>query len=282
MPTVIHATHEALHKVGGIGAVLQGLLTSRRYNEAIERTILFGPMMSPADEDQLAKAGEVLYSSISGIDTKGLTPLFKEIEALFNVNLLYGTRRFADRATGVEAHPEILLVDAPYTNLRLIGNLKYNLYKTFSIASDRYESIGDYELYVQTAAPGYTAIHALLANTPGPHIIISHEYMGMPLALAANVSRDSAFRTIFYAHEVATVRPLVENSPGHDTMFYNVLDRAIGEGRYIEEVFGDQGGFYKHALVKNAIHCDNIFAGLSSVRGSGVTSGCLNISIPSS
>ena len=154
MPTVIHATHEALHKVGGIGAVLQGLLTSRRYNEAIERTILFGPMMSSSDEDQLAKAGEVLYSSMSGVDTRGLAPCFREVEELFNVNLLYGTRRFADRATGVEAHPEILLVDGSYVNPRITGNLKYGFYKAFGITSDRYESTGDYELYVQTAGPG--------------------------------------------------------------------------------------------------------------------------------
>ena len=31
MQTVVHVTHEAIQKIGGIGAVLQGLLTSKVY-----------------------------------------------------------------------------------------------------------------------------------------------------------------------------------------------------------------------------------------------------------
>jgi len=68
------------------------------------------------------------------------------------------------------------------------------------------------------------------------------------------------FRTIFYAHECATMRRIVEGHPGHDTMFYNVLRSAMAEGHFVEDVFGDQSGYYKHALVKAARYCDSVFA----------------------
>ena len=35
---------------------------------------------------------------------------------------------------------------------------------------------------------------------------------------------------------------------------------AIAAGHYVEDVFGDQTGFYKHPLVKASRHCDMIFA----------------------
>jgi len=85
--------------------------------------------------------------------------------------------------------------------------------------------------------------------------------MGMPTALAAVMEGDqSNFRTIFHAHECATMRRLVEGHPGHDTMFYNVMRTAIAEGHYVEDVFGDQSGFYKHALVKATRFLDSVFA----------------------
>src|SRR5271155_4158190 len=49
MQTVVHVTHEAIQKIGGIGAVLQGLLTSKVYLTQASRNILVGPFW-PADE----------------------------------------------------------------------------------------------------------------------------------------------------------------------------------------------------------------------------------------
>ena len=57
------------------------------------------------------------------------------------------------------------------------------------------------------------------------------------------------------------MRRIVEDHPGHDTMFYNVLEKAHGEGHLsVEDVFGSQRFFYKHPLVEAARFCDNIFA----------------------
>jgi len=82
----------------------------------------------------------------------------------------------------------------------------------------------------------------------------------MPTALAARSFHKGQFRSIFYAHEVATMRRLVEHNPGHDTMFYNVLEKAHQKGLNVEDVFGSQHDFYKHPLVEASRFCDNIFA----------------------
>jgi hypothetical protein len=82
----------------------------------------------------------------------------------------------------------------------------------------------------------------------------------MGLEWAASTG-PGGYRTVFYGHEVATVRPIIESHPGHDTMFYNVLARARGEGLYLADIFGDQSGFFKDALIRPAAtHCDNILA----------------------
>jgi hypothetical protein len=85
--------------------------------------------------------------------------------------------------------------------------------------------------------------------------------MGMPLCYSAMMHAPDRYRTVFYGHEVATVRPIVEQHPGHDTMFYNVLAQAHQASRYLESIFGDQSHFFKHALIRPAArHCHNIFA----------------------
>jgi hypothetical protein len=43
-------------------------------------------------------------------------------------------------------------------------------------------------------------------------------------------------------------------------MFYNVMRAAMAQGQYVEDVFGSQAGFYKHALVKATRFFDGVFA----------------------
>ena len=66
-----------------------------------------------------------------------------------------------------------------------LDEFKYFLGESFGLDSDRYEHVSDYEQYVRVAAPGFEAIRALVGKDQGPHHIISHEFMGMPLALKA-------------------------------------------------------------------------------------------------
>jgi len=90
--------------------------------------------------------------------------------------------------------------------------------------------------------------------------VISHEFMGMPTVLAAILEKHCDIKTVFHAHEAATMRRIVEEHPGHDTMFYNVMKQAHTDGVYVNEVFGDQNSYFKHGLVNASKHCDHIYA----------------------
>src|SRR6266404_74201 len=48
----------------------------------------------------------------------------------------------------------------------------------------------------------------------------------------------------------------MKEHPGHDTMFYNVLRKAAEQAVYIDEVFGDQFHYFRHALVVASRHLD--------------------------
>ena len=256
MSTLIHVTHEALQKVGGIGAVLQGFFTSTAYNASVGRSILIGPG-DAGTAGLLAKAGQVFYSSADGADTGGWADKFKPVQQQWGVGIVYGRRTFKDKTTGVESHPEVLLLDVGQADLGRLGECKQDLYERFGIRSDLYRT-WEYEQYVRLAGPGLAVMEAVGAAEKPPAVILAHEFMGMPLALAAIASGEGRYRTIFYAHEVATMRRIVEGHPGHDTMFYNVLDRAMAKGKFVEDVFGLQAPFFKHALVSASRFCDAI------------------------
>jgi hypothetical protein len=264
MQTVVHVTHEAIQKIGGIGAVLHGLLTSRVYLEKATRNILVGPFW-PSDErgeKRLGKDGEVLYSSLDHLYRSPLAARFREIEQAYDVGIVYGRRKYVDKETGVTSVPEVLLIDVSRYDKDKIAAFKYEMWKQFGIESAKYDHIWDYEQYMRLAQPAIAALHALGAtSTVEPCVILSHEYMGMPTVLAAVMEGDKGqFRSVFYAHECATMRRIVEGHPGHDTMFYNVMRAAITQGHYVEDTFGDQHDYYKHALIKATRFCDNIFA----------------------
>ena len=277
MSIVVHVTHEAIQKMGGIGAVLEGLLTTHSYNDAIERTFLVGPLFSGAD---LSELDPVLYYAAEGIvsDTLG-TPHAKalsDIEQTYQVELVYGERRFQDKNQKVTTLVDVILVNVSNSNEYLTGQFKWQLYEHFGIESNRYESEWEFEEYIRLAEPAYHALQVLLAeHTESPVFVISHEFMGMPLALKTQIERKhntsqyefasgtpgaANMRTIFYAHEVATIRPIVEGHPGHDVRFYNVLQQAKSQHQSIRDVFGDPFWYFKHALIDKAHLCDTIFA----------------------
>src|SRR4051812_21905585 len=82
MQTVVHVTHEAIQKIGGIGAVLQGLLTSQVYLAQAKRNILVGPFWPGEErgEQRLGPQGEVLYSSMDALYRSPMAERFREIE----------------------------------------------------------------------------------------------------------------------------------------------------------------------------------------------------------
>ena len=267
---VIHSTHEAEFKMGGIGAVLDGLLSAPSYLAQVERSLAVGPMNThdKIEMERLFSARnklKVRYFSVGEVIDcpPALAEKFKAIEANWNVHLLYGTRSF-----GGAAH-EIILVDPGDINNNRFNEFKYFVWERFKLDCARYEHEYEFNLYMAIAQPGYEALDAVLEtqdeSEPArvslqPPVIICHEFMGLPLWYAADIARHGAYKSAYVAHEVATVRALVENNPGHDTRFYNVMRNALKNALSIDDVFGDQSDFFKHALTRTAALCDYVLA----------------------
>ena len=259
MPTLVHVTHEAVQKIGGIGTVLEGLITSTTYEQAVERTILLAPLFTTDGDvnDRLGGQGEVLYSSIDGKTDHPLAGAFREIEDRFRVNVVYGRRVLHDPLNGHLTRPEVVLIEVSRAWPGPVNALKGRLHDAFGLASDRYEQSWEFEQYVRLAEPGLAVIRALgAASDQSQCVVVAHEFMGLPTALAAKLRVEWGIRTIYHAHEVGTIRRLVDQHPGHDTMFYNVLRLAQRDGLRVEDVFGDQQSFFRHALVEASRHLD--------------------------
>jgi hypothetical protein len=263
---VVHATHEAGLKVGGIGAVLDGLLSEPAYNRAVKRTILVGPF-NPHDSLEMERlyaprnGFHVHYSAHDGIYDVGpeLARALTQVELGYRVRLLYGSRKFGD------VEHEVLLVDAHSVNPQAVNDLKFHLSERYGINSYRYERYEEYEAYMRAAEPSFAALQALTNQPTNPltsqrNIIIAHEWLGLPLAFCARRHKPDAYRSVFYAHETATVRLLVEGHAGHDTRFYNAMYAARDYSLYLADIFGDQHAYFKHALINAAATFDGVFA----------------------
>ena len=261
--TLIHVTHEAARKVGGIGAVLEGMLTSAAYRQEVGRSILVAPLFTTDGgiSERLGPDGDVLYSSLDGLVENQYAASLAKVERAHRVNIVYGRRTFCCPWSRLKTSVEILLIDVSRPNQQKLNHFKGLLYDKFGIRSDLHEQHWDFEQYTRLAQPALEAAQALgVCRTDTDCIVVAHEFMGMPTALAAMFYQPRTFRTVFYAHETAPVRKVVEDSPGHDTMFYNLLAHARGHKHYIHEIFPQIRDFFKFPLVLASKWCDNILA----------------------
>jgi len=261
LDVIVHSTHEAGFKIGGIGAVLDGLLSARAYLKNVRRTVLVGTfdLRDTAGMERLRSPRnrlDILYSSVDGVSGCEHADGLAEVERRFGVRIIYGRRTFGPSAQ------EVLLVDPTDADLQRVGALKYRLWERFGLRSDQYDSNYEYDLYVRAAQPQFEALRVIL----GPDIerrrkvMMAHEFMGVPLCLVAELELPRSFCRVYYAHEVPTVRPVVEEHAGHDTMFYNVLRLAQKQSLSFRQVFGDRSHFYKHALLEAASEFPAVFA----------------------
>lgn len=254
MATLVHVTHEAVQQAGGIGTVLRGLITARSYQRHCQRTILLGPLTNPDSAQPLGPDGEILYDASRSIRAADVADQLSAVERKFGVRLVYGRRLLTQ--DNHRAAPEVLLVDVSRPPLRL-NEFKRDLFLQFGLESHRYEHHWEYEQYLRLAEPGFAAVRSLVGDAP--FLLLAHEFMGLGTAFKALMS-EAACKTLFYAHEVATVRPLVEERPGRDIAFYNALRQARANGQYIDELFGPQDDYFKHALVSQAWRLDAVLA----------------------
>lgn len=261
MLILAHVTHEAVDKLGGIGAVLDGLVTTPAYQKTVGRTLLVGPLFAREGDPKtrLGRKGRVLYSSLDRYDSGGWAGRFRPIELAFNVGIVYGRRTIEDPITLDSVEVEALLLDISEINPARVNAFKARLFTRFDLHSMPHEGIWDFEQYTRIAEPGYYAIQALMHSPEDQVVVISHEYMGVPLALATVMEGDKRFATMYHAHETPVIRKIVEEHPGHDTGFYNVLAHAERHGLTLDQTYGPQS-YFKHALVQQARHLGVVMA----------------------
>ena len=264
-PLVVHVTHEAALKIGGIGAVLDGLLSTRAYNASIERTVLAGPwpswdagqmrrILSPRSRLQVRWASRY---DIWGQVCPELGKRLHQVETELGVEVLYGTTMY-----GHYTH-EVLLVSHVHVDRGRVDLFSYSLWSQYGIEVSRYGHSLEFQGFVDLAVPLSRALMALVgdhAPEAGRSTLIAHDWMGLPTAFALRQLQPADWNLVFYAHEVAPVRRLVEEHEGHDTRFYNVMRRGLTDGLYADNLFGSQHDLFKTPLIHAAAHCDGILA----------------------
>ncbi len=260
MQVGIHISHEAEKKIGGIGSVLSGLCNTHSYQKEFPRTIFYGPLFEESTTihpDRLGHDAEVHFSSLDGIEDNYLE--LHEICQKFHIDIVYGTRRIFD-----EIHPshstdvEIILVGIKRLKIDLIDLFKFQLWEKYRFQSDLY-SEWDCEQYIRLAVPFLDIVKAMLDEND-EIVAFSHEYMGVPSCLNLLLGQTQKRQTLFYAHEVSTVRALIERLPGHDIGFYNIMSRDMQDDRSLEERYGSQKNNYRNEMIKLATHFDRILA----------------------
>ncbi len=267
IPLMIHATHEAGAKIGGIGAVLDGMLSVQSYIDAVERTILVGPLygydgifMERMAAQEKNGGMRIAYSSLhgvfDGVDETTRAAL-QTVEELYQVGLFYGFRRFG------QAEHEVLLADASNPNPQEFSNFRYHLWSNFGIDSANQDWNPEYNFHFAIAPPLFSALNALNVSDgldTNERFMIAHEWLGMPLVFTAQLNEPSEWTNVFYAHETATARRIIEDHSGHDTRFYNIKWMARRHGMSMDDVFGNQDGYHKHVILKQASQADVVLA----------------------
>jgi len=264
MTTLVHITHEAHEKMGGIGAVLEGLLTTRAYQSVVDRTILLGTGEVPLRRP-LADLRSVLYETGRPATTgeaeevlpAGLAADLKHIETSYGVRILYGHRMVPCPLETRHSDVELVMLDVHDARPEPVNRLKRQLWESCQLESDRYEREWGFEEWMRAAGPALEIIAALVGRDLAETVLVSHEFMGLPALLAARC-RMPGLRTVYWAHEVPSVRDMIEQEAEHRLVFDQAIETRDGIRSY-EALLRERGGF-KHALVSRAHAAHRVFA----------------------
>lgn len=258
MRIAVHITHESVKKLGGIGAVLNGICTTNAYKNFFDTTVIYGPLFQLPEEafSELEKGGKVLFSSHNSHDEGNFQMIFAELIKKYQMEIIYGQRVLASELDkSKQAIVDVFLIDVHNMDPQEVAAFKYILWEKFGIQSDLYEGNWDNEQYLRIAIP-LLEILEMFYGTEAEYYIFAHEYMGIPSGLSS-LAKGKKHKTLFIAHEVSTARSLVENHSGHDISFYNIL-RKNQMKKNLEEVFGSQKHNPRNELTKRAVHFDHI------------------------
>ena len=236
MQTVVHVTHEAIQKIGGIGAVLQGLLTSQVYldqgHAQHPRRPVLARRRARRAAPRAAGRGALLQPRLSSTARRWPRGSARSSRRTTSASSTAAggssTRRPASIST-----PEVLLIDVSRYDAKKIGEFKFELWKKFGIDSQQVRAhLGLRAVHAPRPARDRRAARAGRGQQRRAVRDPLHEYMGMPTvpgrdpggrpgATSARSSTPTRSRTM---------RRIVEGHPGHDTMFYNVMRTAMAAG----------------------------------------------------
>lgn len=257
---IAHVTHEAVQKIGGIGAVLAGLITSRHYKSTVKRTVICGPLT--AEDRKVIAEGrpDLKLMPAKQIEDRTAAVGLQQIEKRYGVEILHGFRRYPGLDGGVENEAEILLIDVSRVTREHVAAVKSRLQQEMGLRFDKFRLTAEHDRFIRLTVPAYEALLTLRRSKDGPCVLVAHEWMGLPLALWIVGRRDPRFRTVFHAHEVAPCRAIVEKHPGHDLMFYNAMRLATAENKSYADVFGPFDHVFTASLVAQTHRLNRIFA----------------------
>ena len=181
------------------------------------------------------------------------------------MRLLYGRRAVPCPLETRHSDVELLVIDVRQALPGPLNDTKRRLWETYDLESDRFEREWGFEEWVRRGGPALEAIKALLGPDMEQAVLISHEFMGLPTVLAARLELPR-LRTVYWAHEVPTVRDMMEQQAEHRLVFDQAMETRAGIRSY-ETLLREWGG-YKHALVSRAHAAHRIFA-VGRPRGAG-------------
>ncbi len=259
--TAVHLVDKPLDQTTSSCRTLEGWLTSETYTTVMERSIVVAPLVSTSTpyHHRLGPDGTILYSSLDGINKTKYGHVFEKIESHFRVNLVYGFQSYFHPITRIGHPVETLLVDVQHMSRATSNACKRELFEAYGIQSHRFEHLWEYEQSVRLASPTIASLEAIDALDDMTSLI-SHNCTGIPTLLCARQKPLCHATTVFCAHEVPFARQIIEEHPGHDTMFYNVMDRAVKEHLHIDDIFGAPQNSFKHTLTQATRHCHQILS----------------------
>jgi hypothetical protein len=263
----VHVTHESAKKIGGIGAVLNGVCTTDAYKDFFDTTLLYGPFFQFSSDilPHFGKEGQVLYSSHDAYDAGNYSSLFRDIIKKYGVDIVYGKRRLiSEFDINKQNTVDVINLNINKMGVAAVSRFKYKLWQNFALRSDLYEQDWDYQQYLRIAMPYVEIVQRLYGET-ADFYHFGHEYMGVPSALAV-VMAGRKHKTIFVAHEVSPARTIVETTAGADISFYNILKKTAGNTQSLESVYGSQELNPRSELIKRAVRLDRIFAVSDTVK----------------
>jgi hypothetical protein len=88
MKIAVHITHESVEKLGGIGAVINGVSLTKAFQKFFDKTVIYGPLFElPRNAiSKIEHGGKVLFSSYDKYDTNKYSEVFADIINKYNVD----------------------------------------------------------------------------------------------------------------------------------------------------------------------------------------------------